>query len=550
MRLGRDAATPATALAVVLLSLCATSAPASVVPNDPYFSRQWAFENSGQPVPEQKLPEEQLGPETPGTPHADDGGARAWSITTGSPSIVIGEVDTGVDYNHPDLGANVWTNPGGVGDCKRLSAGCSLAGKCEAGTRGFDAIEESCEPRDEDQTYAGHGTHVAGIMGAVGGNGLGVAGMNWHTTILPVKWLDNAEPEPEAPAKTLAASLGMISEARRAGVNVRVVNDSPSYRGMKGTAALRQAIEQLGQEGVLFVTAAGNNGLDEDAEQTYPCAFGLANEICVTAANARDELPAWANYGPQFVQLAAPGESIFSTLAAAGGEARYGYLSGTSMATAQVSGAAALILSQDPAMSPAELRADILQSVDPLPSLAGKVTTGGRLDVCRAIPACSGPLAAAPAVAPAAPAAAPSAAQRPRIAALSLRPAAFRVARRGPAITTAGREGGTTIRYRDSRAALTRFTILALRSGVLGGAGRCVAPPRGAASRARRAKRCTRLVALARFYRRDRAGANSFHFSGRIAHVRLAAGRYRLAALPFFDGQAGTTAETSFRVIA
>ena len=552
-----DAAAPLTALAFVALCLCAPPARASAVPNDPYFGQQWAFENTGQPVPAQKPPGEQLGGASPGTPGADDGASRAWSITTGSPSTVIGEVDTGADYEHPDLGANIWTNPGGIGKCAELSAGCSLQGKCEAGTRGFDVLNESCEPRDEDKFYGGHGSHVAGIMGAVGNNGAGVAGMNWRTTILPVKWLDSAEPEPMSSAKSLAEALGKIREARQAGVNVRVVNDSATFRGVHGSFELRQVIEQLGAEGVLFVTAAGNSGLNEDVERTYPCAFDLANEICVTASNDKDELPRWANYGSQLVQLAAPGESIFSTLTGAAGEANYGYLSGTSMAAAAVSGAAALVLSQSETMSVEELRSDILQSVDPLPALAGRVSTGGRLDVCNAIPGCNSPPApiapapasSAPAQSPRSPAPLTALAGHPQIVSLRLHPAVFSAARQGPTISAAGGEGGTTVRYYDSEPALVRFTVLAVRPGALSAAGRCAASTRSAGGRAGRAKRCTRYVAVARFYRQDASGANSFHFSGRIAHARLSSGYYRLAAVPFFGGRAGAAAETSFRVL-
>jgi Subtilase family len=551
-RAGRDAAAPITALALVLLCLSAPPARAAVVPNDLDFPLQWAPENNGQPVPAQTFPAESLGAPSPGTRGADDGAARAWSVTTGSPAIVIGEVDTGVDYEHPDLGANVWENPGGVGECSTLSkGGCSLSGKCEAGTRGFDVLNKSCEPLDEDKSYGGHGTHVAGIMGAVGNNGAGVAGMNWHTTILPVKWLDNAEPEVEPSAKTLVAGLRAISEARRAGVNVRVVNDSATYRGMQGTVELRAAIEQLGAEGVLFVTAAGNNELDEEKHATYPCALALANELCVTATNNRDELPAWANYGAKQVQLAAPGESIFSTLRGGPGEANYGYLSGTSMAAAQVSGAAALILSQSETMSVEELRSDILQSVDPLPALAGRVSTGGRLDVCNAIPGCNVPPASAPAPAPplgAKPQSAPP--PHAQIAGLKLHPAAFKTARRGPTITAAAGEGGTSVRYSDSEPALARFSVLAPRSGVLNAARHCGAPPRVASAHAARPKRCVRYVAVARFYRHDAAGANAFHFSGRVNRAGLPAGSYRLAVVPIFAGQAGAGAEAPFRVVS
>jgi subtilisin family serine protease len=389
-------------------------------------------------------------------------------------------------------------------------------------------------------------------MGAVGNNGTGVAGMNWRTTILPTKWLDNANPEIEPSAKTLVAALRMISEARQAGVNVRVVNDSATYRGMKGTPELEKAIEQLGAEGVLFVTAAGNNELNEETELTYPCALALANELCVTATNGRDELPHWANYGANVVQLAAPGESIFSTLAAPGAEP-YGYLSGTSMAAAEVSGAAALILSQRPTLSVGELRADILASVDPVPALAGKVSSGGRLDVCNAIVGCNVSPAPAPAAAPPAkPAQSPPPPPPPpraQIVALKLHPSAFKAARRGPTITTSAGERGTSVRYRDSEPALARFTVLAARAGVPSAAGHCVAPPRAPSTAASHAKRCVRYVAVARFYRDDTAGANAFHFSGRVGRLSLPAGSYRLAVVPFFAAQAGAGAETPFRVV-
>ena len=134
---------------------------AVTVPNDPSFAQQWAFQNTGQSV----------GGST-GTPGDDERAAAAWSVTTGSRSIVVAEVDSGVDYNHPDLAANVWSNPGGINGCA-------------AGTHGYNVLNGTCDPMDDDTAYGGHGTHVAGIIGAVGNNGVGVTGVNWQTTHPP-----------------------------------------------------------------------------------------------------------------------------------------------------------------------------------------------------------------------------------------------------------------------------------------------------------------------------------------------------------------------------
>ena len=343
---------------------------ASAAPNDPSFSLQWGDGNTGQLIPTQES-EELLGPEAKGTPGADDRALAAWGVSTGSRSIVIGEADTGVDYNHPDLAANIWSNPGGIG-------GCASA------THGYNVRTHTCEPMDDDTVYGGHGTHVAGIMGAVGNNGIGVAGMNWQTSILPVKWLSSSA---SGETSGLIEALQWLVAAKQAGVNVRVVNDSATFVGTAYSQALSNEIDTLGANNILFVTAAGNTGNNNDEEKVrrYPCGYDRPTELCVTATDDNDHLPKWANYGPHTVDLAAPGVSIYSTLR----KGAYGYLSGGSMASPQVAGAAALILSVQPSLSAAELKTDIVTNVDPLPSLSGKVISGGRLDVCKALPGCS-----------------------------------------------------------------------------------------------------------------------------------------------------------------
>ena len=328
------------------------------VPDDPGFGLQWGFQNTGQPVNG-----------TTGVAGADEDAVAAWDDETGSQTVVVGVVDSGVDYNHPDLAANVWTNPGGVGGCP-------------AGTHGRNVVAGTCDPMDDETVFGGHGTHVAGIVGAVGDNGIGVTGVNWQSTILPVKWLNS---NGSGSTSQLIAALDWLLSAQASGVNVRVVNDSATFLGTAYSQALSDEIDLLGAHNILFVTAAGNTADDNDdpSVRRYPCGYDRPTEICVTASDQSDRLPTWANYGANTVDLAAPGVNVYSTLR--GGT--YGYISGGSMASPQVAGTAALILAAGdrPVDS---LRARILANVDRLPSLAGLVHTGGRLDVCAALPGC------------------------------------------------------------------------------------------------------------------------------------------------------------------
>jgi subtilisin family serine protease len=352
----------AASITCALLAVCAPTTWAGT-PNDPGFALQWGYSNTGQLVQSE-----------PGTPGADERAGEGWDMTTGSRSIVIGETDTGVDYDHPDLLDNVWSNPGAIGGCP-------------AGTHGYNVLTKGCNPMDEETfAFGGHGTHVAGILGAAGNNGVGVAGVNWQTTILPVKWLQTADSFNNT--EHLVEALKWLVKAQESGVDVRVVNDSPTFKESAPSPELEHEIKVLGEHQILFVTSAGNGGEDDDTPSVlrYPCKYRLANEICVTASNNKDELPGWANTGSESVDLVAPGVNVYSTLA----EDRYGYISGGSMAAAQVSGAAALILSVEPWLSATELKAAILGNVDRLPTLAGKVATSGRLDIAKALPALVG----------------------------------------------------------------------------------------------------------------------------------------------------------------
>ncbi|GAB2933588.1 hypothetical protein GCM10027047_32540 [Rhodococcus aerolatus] len=329
----------------------------TAVPDDPSFGQLYALQNTGQPV----------GGQT-GTPGADIAATRAWDTTTGSRSIVVAVTDSGIDYAHPDLAANTWSNPGGIGGCAR-------------GTHGVNVITGTCDPADDE----GHGTHVSGTIGAVGGNGRGVSGVEQQASIMGLKFLDANGNGSTADA---IKAIEFAVQAKIAGQDVRVIN--ASWGGPDASTSLRAEIARATGYGILFVAAAGNGvngvGQDADANPSYPAAYDLPGVVSVAATDNRDQLASFSDYGATSVDLGAPGRTVLSTLP--GGA--YGYLSGTSMATPQVAGAAALVLSAEPGLSVAQLKARLLGAVDRVPSLVGRTVTGGRLDVCRAITACAG----------------------------------------------------------------------------------------------------------------------------------------------------------------
>ena len=323
-------------------------------PNDPLYSEQWGLSNVGQTV---------LG--KTGKAGADIRAEPAWAVTTGSTSIVVGVVDTGVDYTHSDLAANIWSNPSGISGCA-------------AGTHGYNAITGTCDPKDDHN----HGTHVSGSIGAVGNNATGVAGVNWTTQIMGLKFMDS---DGSGTVSDAIAAIDFAITAKRAGINVRVLNNS--WGGSGYSQALLEEITKAGDNGILFVAAAGNDAANMNSRPSYPCSYTAANLICVAATDQSDNLASFSNYGSIYVHLGAPGVNILSTIGGGG----YAYYSGTSMATPHVTGAAALILSApgQGSLTVAQLKNVILNNVDSVSSLAGKTVTGGRLNVCKAIPGCS-----------------------------------------------------------------------------------------------------------------------------------------------------------------
>ena len=282
----------------------------------------------------------------------------AWDVTTGSASVAVAVVDSGTDYTHPELDGNIWANPGETADGAD-NDGNGLVDD----VRGWDFYSNDAAPLDND----GHGTHVGGTIGAEGDNAAGIAGVNWNVQLLPLRVGD------------AQLSGFAIEQAFRyaCAKGARVVNGS--FGGNGSDPYIRDAIADC--PNTLFVFAAGNAARNVDVAPTYPCAETLANVICVAASQLGDTLASFSNYGMTHVDLAAPGDFILSTLP----DNDYDSFDGTSMAAPHVAGAAALVLAQRPTLTAAELRNALLLSVDELPSLAGRVATGGRLNVARAL---------------------------------------------------------------------------------------------------------------------------------------------------------------------
>ena len=313
---------------------------ASSVPNDPGYPLQWA-------PPIMQAP-------------------TAWDVTTGARIVVVAVLDSGLDLSHPDLIANTWKNPrelatNGIDDEKNGFVD---------DVYGWNFVTNTNNVQD---TY-GHGTHVSGIIGAVGNNGVGITGLGWTVSLMPLKILgDNG-------IGTVSAALAAMSYVTmmRRDFETNIVVSNNSWGASTGASVvIRDAIAAMGDIGITFVAAAGNNSSNNDVVPRYPSGYDVPNVISVAASDQADSLSSFSNYGPTTVDLAAPGSLIYSTLS--GGQ--YGYLSGTSMAAPQVTGAIALLNAGKPGLTVAETRAAILGSTDTIPSMGGLTVTGGRLNI-------------------------------------------------------------------------------------------------------------------------------------------------------------------------
>ena len=297
---------------------------------------------------------------------------QAWtSFTAGDGSVVIANIDTGVDYTHPDLDANMWRNPAEIPGNGLDDDGNGYVDD----VFGIDTANLDTDPMDDQ----GHGTHTAGTAAAAGNNGLGVTGVTWNSKILSCKFLDWTGYGTDAGA---IECFEYILALRQRGVNIRV--SSNSWGGPRGgeppSPALMAAIDAAGAAGILNVFGAGNDGEDNDAVPFDPASYEIASIISVASSGPTDRRSFFSNFGATSVDIAAPGQDILSTYP---GNA-YEWLSGTSMATPVVAGAAALLASMDPALSPGDIKALLMDNVDQLSRWNGVVVSGGRLNIFKA----------------------------------------------------------------------------------------------------------------------------------------------------------------------
>jgi subtilisin family serine protease len=320
----------------------------SAIPNDTDFDLLWGLDNTGQ---------------TGGVVDADIDAVEAWDIQTGNTDVVVAVIDTGVDLDHDELAENILLK--GNGDY-----------------HGWDFANDDAFPDDDN----GHGSHVSGIIGAKGDNGLGVVGVTWSVSIMPLKILDAAG------SGTVADEIEAIEYAINHGAHI--IN--ASYSGPTYSVFERDAIEMAKDAGILFVAAAGNKGYgneadgwnnDEDGQQIYPAGYDLENIVAVAATDHHDSLAGFSNYGPLSVDVAGPGASVLSAYR----NNQFKTLSGTSMATPHVSGLAALIWAEDifqngsVTLSFTEVRNRICNGVDVLPALSGRILMAGRINAYQSL---------------------------------------------------------------------------------------------------------------------------------------------------------------------
>ena len=298
---------------------------------------------------------------------------QAWDLTTGSPAVIIAVIDSGIQLNHPDLQPNIFVNTGeipgdGIDNDKN---------GFDDDVTGWDFVGPNLDSpvHDKDPTdFLGHGTKVAGVIGAVGNNSHGIAGVCWQVRILPLKIGSDS---PTLNELSCAGEIEAIDYAVLMGA--KIIN--ASFGGTDYSHAELEAIQRAQEAGILFVAAAGNASRNTDTAPEYPASYNLASIISATASDANDNLAGYSNYGAKSVDIAAPGTSIYTTRMTSS----YAFASGTSFASPQMAGIAGLLRTRFPGLGVRELRLMLLEGNDPIVPYAGKCATGGRANALKAL---------------------------------------------------------------------------------------------------------------------------------------------------------------------
>jgi subtilisin family serine protease len=328
------------------------------VPNDADFSKLYGMHNTG---------------ENGGKAGADIKAVKAWDITTGSKDVVVAVIDTGINYEHPDIKPNYWNNPGEMGlDSEGKDKSTNEIDDDGNGYvddfRGWNFVADSNDPMDDQS----HGTHCAGVIGGSGNDGVGIVGVNWNVSLVGIKFLDAGG------GGSLANATKAIEYATKLGVTLT----SNSWGGGGFSQTMYDAIKASQAKGQLFIAAAGNDhGNDNDSKGHYPSTYDLDNIIAVAASDNADKMATFSNFGQKSVHIAAPGVDIYSSVL----ESEYKKMSGTSMATPHVAGAAALVKAAYPDATYLQIKDRILNGAEALPEWTTKVSSGGRLNLANSL---------------------------------------------------------------------------------------------------------------------------------------------------------------------
>lgn len=327
---------------------------ALINPNDPSFTdgTLWGLHNTGQ---------------SGGTADADIDAPEAWGIQRTAPNVVVAVIDTGVRFSHQDLAANMWINSGEIAGNLIDDDGNGYVDD----VHGIDAVNNSGDPSD----VHGHGTHISGIVGAVGNNQVGVVGVAWDVNIMACRFLDSTGDG------LISDAIKCLDYARTEGARIINVSwGSPTF----DSQALRDAFDSVRLAGIIVTAAAGNSGADNDGpDPLFPASYDLDNIVSTAGTTRNDGLATWSNFGAARVDLGAPGAAIFSCWN--GSDSDYRFFDGTSMAAPHVAGACALLWAKYPTDNYLQIINRVFFAVDRIPSLAAKTATGGRLNLQRAL---------------------------------------------------------------------------------------------------------------------------------------------------------------------